>query len=159
MTAITFRGWPIILGVLLCVTRTLSAQTLHAGFGVGPTPVVGGGHGNRNWTGIAGYQSRGAFGVRASGSETAQRLWLSADLTYRLHTRSTAVRPYALAGLGYVLDLGENDPLVTAGTGLRVQLGRLLFAFGEVKLHRILGTPASGPRSILPLTLGIGIGR
>ena len=91
--------------------------------------------------------------------ETAQRLWLSAELTYRLNPVGRPVRIYALAGPGYVLDLSEADALLTAGAGLRVQAHRHLFFFGEMRLHTVLGSPRNGPGTIAPITLGIGIGR
>ena len=148
----------ILLCVLLSAARPAGAQVVYAGFGVGPTAVPGEGRGNRNWAGMAGYQSRIAFGARLSGAETASRLWLSGDLTYQVHSGERALRPYALLGLGYVLDLNEDDALVTAGAGLRAQVSRLLFVFGEVKVHRVLGTPAVNPRTVLPVTLGLGVG-
>lgn len=148
----------ILLCVLLCAARPAGAQVLYAGIGVGPTAVPGGGDGNRNWAGMVGYQSASAFGVRLSGAETASRLWLSGDLTYQVHLEERALRPYGLLGIGHVLDLNEGDALVTVGAGLRAQVTRLLFVFGEVKLHRILGTPSVSPRTILPLTFGLGVG-
>ena len=159
MSSTVLRGWLLLFGFALPATRAASAQALYAGLGVGPTPVLGEGSGNRNWSGMVGYQARGAFGARLSGAETAERLWLSADLTYRLNLRERALRPYALLGLGYVLDLNEGDALFTAGIGLRAQLHRLVFLYSEVRLHAIVGSPEKSPSTILPITLGLGVGR
>jgi hypothetical protein len=158
MSPTVFRGCPLLLGVLLYAAHPVSAQALYAGFGAGPTAVLGEGHGNRNWSGMVGYQSRGVLGVRLSGAETAERLWLSGDLTYQMHLGERVLRPYALLGLGYVVDFNEDDALVTAGAGLRAQLSRLLFVFGEVKVQGIFDSPAQNPRTILPITLGFGVG-
>jgi hypothetical protein len=95
-----------------------TAQTLYAGAGVGPTPVLEGAGGNRNWFGMVGYRDRHALGGRLSGAETASRLWL-----------------------------------------LRAQLRRLIFVFVEARLQVIPGSPASGPRAIVPITFGIGVGQ
>ena len=159
MSSTVLRGWLLLFGLTLPATRAASAQTLYAGLGVGPTPVLGEGTGNRNWSGMAGYQDRGAFGLRLSGAETAERVWLSADLTYRLSHGERQSRPYALLGIGYVVDFNEEDALVTAGIGLRAQLHRLVFLFSEVRLHAIVGSPEQGPSNILPITVGLGIGR
>jgi hypothetical protein len=153
------RGGALLFGLLLYTARTASAQVLYAGLGVGPTAVLGEGEGNRNWFGMVGYQSRGHLGGRLSGAETAERLWLSGDLTYQVQVGEHALRPYALLGVGYVLDFSEDDALITAGAGLRFQLSGLLFVFGEVKLHDIIGTPSADPETILPITLGLGVGR
>lgn len=159
MSSTVLRSWLLLSGFALTATRAAGAQVLYAGFGVGPTPVLGEGSGNRNWSGMVGYQARGAFGARLSGAETAERLWLSADLTYQPHLRERALRPYALLGFGYVLDLNDHDGLFTAGVGLRAQLHRLAFLFSEVRLNAIVGSPVTGPSTILPITLGLGVGR
>jgi hypothetical protein len=67
-------------------------------------------------------------------------------------------RDGGVLGLGSVIDFNEDDVQVTAGAGLRAQLSRWLFMFGEVRMHRILGIPVDDPRTILPLTLGLGVG-
>jgi hypothetical protein len=159
MRSIVLRTWLLFLGLAFYPTPSVSAQALYAGFGVGPTPVLGEGGGNRNWSGMMGYQGRGAFGARLSGVETAERLWLSAELTYQLNPEVRTLRAYALFGPGYVLDFNEDDVLFTAGAGLRVQAHRLLFFFGEVRLHTILGSPRESPSTILPITMGLGVGR
>lgn len=159
MLTTVLRGWIPLVGLIFYPAQVATPQTFYAGAGVGPTPVLGDGSGNRNWFGMVGYRGRGAFGARLSGAETAERLWLSADLCYRLNPRERALRPYALLGTGLVLDLNEADALFTAGAGLRAQLHRLLFAFGEVRLQAIPGSPADGPSTILPITLGLGLGR
>lgn len=157
MISIVLRGL-IFLGLVFARVETLNGQSFSAGFGVGPTLVLDESRGNRNWTGVLGYQGRGPFGVRVSGAETAERLWLSADLTYRFTVGAGAMRPYALVGLGYVLDLAEDDPLVTAGAGLRAQIHRVAFLFAEARLQRIVGIPDEGPATLLPLTFGLGVG-
>ena len=88
------------------------------------------------------------------------RLWLSADLTYRLTARDRALRPYALLGAGLVLDLSEVDPLLTLGAGLRVQLRRPIFLFTEARLQWVPSMPATSGEAelILPLTAGLGVG-
>ncbi len=159
MSLTVLRRGALLVGLLLHTARPASAQVLYAGLGVGPTAVLGEGQGNRNWFGMVGYQSRGHLGGRLSGVETAGRLWLSGDLTYQVQVGEDALRPYALLGLGYVVDFSEDDALVTAGAGLRFQLSGLLFVFGEVKLHDIIGTPSGNPGTILPITLGLGVGR
>ena len=159
MTSPTLRRWLLGLALASGITPSAQAQAVYAGFGGGPTPVPGEGGGNRNWSGMLGYQGRGAFGARLSGVETASRLWLSAELTYQLSPVGRPVRVYALAGPGYVADFSEGDPLLTAGAGVRVQAHRLLFFFGEARLHTILGSLRDGPRTIAPITVGIGIGR
>jgi hypothetical protein len=158
MRSTVFRPWLLFLGLAFSPTPSLSAQFLYAGFGGGPTPVLGEGSGNRNWSGMVGYQGRGALGARLSGVETASRLWLGAELTFQLNPGEGTLRPYALLGPGYVLDFSEDDVLFTAGAGLRAQAHRLLFFFGEVRLHTILGSPSGGPSTILPITLGVGAG-
>jgi hypothetical protein len=134
------------------------AQSLYAGAGVGPTPVLEGAGGNRNWFGMVGYQGPHAFGGRLSGTETASRLWLSADVTYQPGPPARAVRPYGVLGAGIALDLNERDAILTTGVGLRVRLRRLLFVFAEARLQAIPGSPQSGPRAIVPITVGIGVG-
>ena len=160
MTSPMLRGLVLFLALASFLAPAAHAQVLYAGFGGGPTPVLGKGSGNRNWSGMVGYQGRGALGARLSGVETAHRLWLSAELTYRLSPAGRPVRVYVMAGPGYVLDLSEDEALVTAGAGLRVQAHRLLFFFGEMRLHTVFGSPLGGrPKTIAPITLGIGIGR
>ena len=136
-----------------------TAQALYTAAGLGPTPVLEGRSGNRNWFGMVGYQGAGTLGGRLSGSETLSRLWLSADLTVQPGARWRPVRPYLLVGAGVVLDLSESDPLLSAGAGMRGQLTRLVFGFLEVRLHAIPGSATTGPSTILPITLGIGLGR
>lgn len=136
-----------------------AGQAVYAAGGVGPTPVLDGRSGNRNWFGMVGYRGPHALGGRVSGSETVSRLWLSADLTFEPGARGRAVRPYLLAGAGVVVDLRESDPLLSAGGGVRGQLSQLVFAFLEVRVHAIPGSADAGPSGILPITLGIGLGR
>ena len=49
----------LFLGLAFLPMPAVSAQSLYAGFGGGPTPVLGEGRGNRNWSGIIGYQACG----------------------------------------------------------------------------------------------------
>jgi hypothetical protein len=149
----------LTVGLTCSPTAAFGAQALYAAAGVGPTPVLEGRSGNRNWFGTVGYQGRGALGARLSGSETASRLWLAADLVYQPGAALRALRPYALVGAGMVLDLSETDPLLTAGAGFRAQLQRLIFVFAEVRLYTIPGSPTAGPRTILPITVGLGLGK
>jgi hypothetical protein len=151
----------IVLFVLafgLIPART-TAQVVYAAGGVGPTPVLDGRSGNRNWFGTVGYRGPRALGGRLSGSETVSRLWLSADLTVEPWARGRTVRPYLLVGGGVVVDLRESDPVFSAGGGVRARLTRLVFGFVEARVHAIPGSASSGPGAILPITLGIGLGR
>ena len=138
--------------------------TLYAGTGIGYTPVLDGGRsnrqGNRNWFGMVGLEGSGSLGGRLEGAETISRLWLSADLTYRLSARDRPVRPYAVLGAGFVLDLADVDPLLTLGAGLRAQARRLIFLFIEARLQWAPSMPATSTEAelILPLTAGLGIG-
>ena len=137
----------------------LRAQMAYAALGVGPTPVLDGASGNRNWFGMAGFQGRGPVGGRVSGAETASRLWLSADVVYQPGPALRPVRPYALVGAGMALDLSDTDPVLTAGAGVRAQLQPLLFLFAEIRMQTVVGSPISGPDTILPITFGLGLGR
>ncbi|HEX6435189.1 MAG TPA: hypothetical protein VFZ87_13150 [Gemmatimonadales bacterium] len=138
--------------------------TLYAEAGFGYTAVLDEGSGNRggnrNWQGIVGLESRGPVGGRLEAAETMSRLWLSADLTYRLTPRDRALRPYAVMGGGLVLDTSEVDPLLTLGAGLRAQLSRLIFLFTEARLQWVPSMPATSGEAqlILPLTAGLGVG-
>lgn len=141
--------------------------TLYAGAGIGYTAVLDGGlgnrQGNRNWFGMVGLESGGPVGGRLEGAETTSRLWLSADLTYRLSARDRPLRPYAVIGGGLVGDLAVGsgvDPLLTIGMGLRVQARRLLFLFTEARLQWVPSMPATSGEAelILPFTAGLGIG-
>ncbi|HEX7336085.1 MAG TPA: hypothetical protein VF252_02660 [Gemmatimonadales bacterium] len=154
---------PLALG--LGPWAAAAAQTtFYAGAGFGYTAVVDGGLGNRqgsrNWFGMVGLESGGPVGGRLEGAETMSRLWLSADLTYRLSARDRQVRPYGVIGGGFVLDLSELDPLLTLGAGLRVQAGRLIFLFTEARLQWVPSMPATSgeARLVLPLIAGLGIG-
>lgn len=147
------------LGLIFLLYRGAAAQVLYAGAGVGPTPVLDGRSGNRNWFGMIGYQGPRALGGRLSGSETVSRLWLSADLTYQPGAPVRVLRPYAFVGGGVVLDLSDTDPLLTVGAGLRARLERLIFMFVDVRLHAIPGSTNSGPSAILPITFGLGLGK
>jgi hypothetical protein len=151
----------ILLLVLVpgLIPARAQAQAIYAGGGVGPTPVLDGRSGNRNWFGMVGYRGPHALGGRLSGSETVSRLWLSGELTFEPWTSGRAVRPYLLAGAGMVVDLRETDPLLSAGAGVRGRLSRLGFAFLEARVHAIPGAVSSGPGAILPITIGIGLGR
>ena len=137
----------------------LRAQMAYAALGVGPTPVLDGASGNRNWFGMAGFQGRGPVGGRVSGAETVSRLWLGVDLVYQPARALRPVRPYALVGAGMAIDFSETDPVLTAGAGVRAQLQPLVFLFAEVRMQTIVGSPTSGPDTILPITLGLGLGR
>jgi hypothetical protein len=154
-------SWRLALLLLTLVVPSsgLGAQTAYAALGVGPTPVLDGGSGNRNWFGTAGFQGRGSIGGRVSATETASRLWLSADIVYQPGSALRPVRPYALAGVGMAVDFGDTDPVLTAGAGVRARLQSLLFLFAEARVQTIPGSPASGPDAILPITIGLGLGR
>ena len=138
--------------------------TLYAGAGFGYTAVLDGGsgnrEGNRNWQGMVGLESGDPVGARLEVAETMSRLWLSADLTYRLTSRDRALRPYAVLGGGLVLDMSDVDPLLTLGSGLRVQLSRAIFLFTEARLQWVPSMPATSGEAqlILPLTAGLGVG-
>jgi hypothetical protein len=153
------------LGLGLGPQESAAAQTtLYAAAGIGYTAVVdrgqGNPQGNRNWFGMIGLESVGPLGGRLEGAETVSRLWLNADLTYRLSTRDRPLRPYALLGGGFVMDLSEVDPLLTLGAGLRVQARRLVFCFAEARLQWVPGMPATSAEAelILPFNVGLGIG-
>jgi hypothetical protein len=133
-------------------------QTVYAGAGVGPTPVLDGRDGNRNWFGVAGYRSGHAFGGRLSGAETASRLWLSAEAVYHPGKPERVVRPYGLLGVGVAIDFNDTDPILTTGVGARARLSRLFFAFAETRLLAIPGSAESGPRVLAPITFGLGLG-
>jgi hypothetical protein len=147
----------LLAGLVLLSARSGAGQSAYVAGGVGPTPVLEGGPGNRNWFGMAGYPGRRGIGFRVSGAETVTRLWLSADLTVQPGT-PRRVRPYGLLGGGVVLDLSESDPVLTLGGGLRVQLQRLIFLFGEARLQTIPGSSLGNPETILPITFGLGLG-
>lgn len=140
-------------------TSDLRAQMAYAALGLGPTPVLDGASGNRNWFGMTGFQGRGPVGGRVSGAETVSRLWLSVDVVYQPARPPRTVRPYALAGAGMAIDFGETDPVLTAGAGVRAQVQSLVFLFLEVRMQTIPGSPTSGPDTILPITFGLGVGR
>ena len=145
-------------------TGAAAQTTLYAGAGLGYTAVLDGGRGNRqgnrNWFGTVGLESGGPVGGRLEGAETLSRLWLSAELTYRMTARDRRLRPYTVIGGGFVLDLSELDPLLTLGAGLRVQVRRQVFLFTEARLQWVPGLPTTSGKAelILPLTAGLGIG-
>ena len=68
------------------------------------------------------------------------------------------IRPYALVGIGMAIDFGDTDPVFTAGGGIRLQLQRLIFLFGEARVHSAAGADVGNPSGILPITFGLGIG-
>ena len=105
---------------------------------------------------MVGYPGPRGIGFRIAGTDAVSRFWLDADLTLQPAT-PRLVRPYALLGLGVAIDFGETDPVLTAGGGIRVQLQRLIFLFGEARLHTAAGAD-SDPSDILPITIGLGIG-
>ena len=84
------------------------------------------------------------------------RFWLGADLTLQPST-ARRIRPYALVGIGMAIDFGDTDPVFTAGGGIRLQLQRLVFLFGETRVHWAAGAERN-PSDILPITFGLGIG-
>lgn len=155
----TWSGWVALLaGLTLLVARPVVGQSAYVAGGVGPTPVLDRGSGNRNWFGVAGYPGKRGIGFRVSGAETVGRLWLSAELTLQPAT-PRVVRPYGLLGGGVVVDFDESDPIVTLGGGLRVQFHRLVFLFGEARLQTVIPTVSDRlHESILPISIGIGIG-
>jgi hypothetical protein len=85
------------------------------------------------------------------------RFWLGADLTVQPAPPSL-VRPYALLGIGMAIDFGDTDLVLTAGGGIRVQLQRLIFLFGEARVHTAAGADVGNPSGILPITFGWEIG-
>jgi len=146
----------LVVALTLLSPRPGAGQSEYLAGGVGPTPVLEGGGGNRNWFGMAGYPGRG-IGFRIAGAETVSRLWLTADLTIQPRT-PRLVRPYALLGAGIAIDFGETDPVFNVGGGIRVQVERVVFLFGETRLQTAAGSAAGSPRTILPITFGLGIG-
>jgi hypothetical protein len=161
------QRWAALTTLALGVAPWAAAAaqtTLYAGAGIGYTAVLDGGRGNRpgnrDWFGIDGLESGGPVGGRLEVAETISRLWLSADLIYRLSARDRTLRPYAVIGGGFVLDLSEVDPLLTLGAGLRVQVRPLIFLFTEARLQWVPSMPAPSAEAelILPLTAGLGIG-
>ena len=151
----------VLLALVLATlpAKALGAQMAYAAFGVGPTAVLDGGSGNRNWFGMTGFKGPGPVGGRISGAETVSRLWLSLDVVYQPGAALRPVRPYALAGAGMAIDFGDTDPVLTAGAGVRAQIERLVFLFAEVRMQTIAGSAESGPDTILPITFGLGLGR
>jgi hypothetical protein len=154
-----------VLALGLSAWTTAAAQTvLHAGAGAGYTGVVDEGRGsrsgNRNWFGMVGVETKGPVGFRLEGAETMSRLWMSADLTYRLGAHERPIRPYSFIGAGFVLDWSKTDPLLTLGAGLRIQASRLVFLFTEARLQWVpsMQATATAPELVLPLTAGLGIG-
>lgn len=163
----SWQRWAAVTAIALELglwAMAVAQTTLYGGAGIGYTAVLDSGRGNRqgnrNWFGMVGLESEGPLGGRLEGAETMSRLWLSAELTFRLSPRGRPVRPYAAIGGGFVLDMSEVDPLLTAGAGLRVQVGRLIFLFTEARLQWVPSMPvtSSEPELILPLTAGLGIG-
>jgi hypothetical protein len=148
---------PTVAGLTLLSPRPGSAQSAFVAGGVGPTAVIEGGSGNRNWFGMAGYPGRRGIRFRLAGAETVSRLWLSADLTLQPAT-PRVVRLYGLVGAGLAIDFNETDPVITVGGGLRVQWHRLIFLFGEARLQTIPGSSLGNPGTIMPLTFGVGLG-
>jgi hypothetical protein len=150
----------LALGVASWAEAAAQTTTLYSGGGLGYTAVLDGGRGNRNWFGMVGLESGSPVGGRLEGAETMSRLWMSAELVYRLSARDRKLRPYAVLGGGFVADLSDVDPLLTLGAGLRVQVRRLVFLFTEARLQWVPGIPAARgePELILPLTAGVGIG-
>jgi hypothetical protein len=124
-----------VVGLTMLSTRAGAGQSAYMAGGIGPTPVIEGRSADRNWFGMAGYSGRRGIGFRATGAETASRL-----------------------GGGVVVDFNESDPVLTLGGGLRVQLHRLIFLFGEARLQTIPGTSVRSPETILPITFGLGLG-
>jgi hypothetical protein len=147
-----------VLAAVVLAAPDLSAQAVYAGAGAGPTFVPGEYPDGRNWFGMLGYQSPRGLGFRLSGSETVHRLWLSGDVTYRFGAVRHTVRPYAFGGAGFVIDVSEHDPLLTAGAGLRIRLTSVLSAFAELRAHAGLGLAGREPDTILPFSIGTAIG-
>jgi hypothetical protein len=147
----------LTIGLTHLPLAAAATQTLYMAAGVGPTPVLQGRSGNRHSFGVIGYQGPKGVGLRLSGTETVSRLWLSADLT--IQRRLGVLRPYGLLGGGMVVDLGESDLLLTAGAGLRAQLHGLMFVFIEARVHGIPGSTTATSRTILPITIGLGLGK
>jgi hypothetical protein len=103
-----------------------------------------------------GYSGPRGLGFRIAGTDAVSRFWLGADVTFQPAT-PRLVRPYALLGIGMAIDSNATDPMLTAGGGIRVQVQRLIFLFGETRVHMAGGTDAD-PGRILPITFGLGIG-
>ena len=141
------------------------AQALYAGAGLGPTILFDqptgvkttyfGGHG------VLGLDWPSRIGVRLEGTETYGFLWLSADLTYRWGNQRSPLQPYAVAGAGVRVEIGNADPIGTAGAGVRAKLIGPLFLFGEGRVHYVFSsTPAllgPQPRAFLLLTFGASL--
>ena len=155
------RGPRLVAVVLLALItgacwKTAAAQSAYLAGGGGPTPVLDEGEGTRNWFGMVGYSGPRGIGFRIAGTDAVSRFWLGADLTIQPAT-PRVVRPYALAGIGMTIDVNATDPVFTAGGRIRVQVQRLIFLFGETRVHMAGGADAD-PGAILPITIGLGIG-
>jgi hypothetical protein len=137
--------------------KAAAAQSAYLAGGGGPTPVLDEGEGTRNWFGMVGYPGPRGIGFRIAGTDAVSRFWLGADLTLQ-PAAPRLVRPYALLGIGLAIDFNDTDPVLTAGGGIRVQLQRLIFLFGEARLHSAAGADVGNPSGILPITFGLGIG-
>ena len=155
------RGPRLAAVVLFTIITTswgtaAAAQSAYLAGGGGPTPVLDDGAGSPNWFGMVGYPGPHGIGFRVAGTDAVSRFWLGADLTLQPAT-PRFIRPYALVGLGMAIDFDETDPVLTAGGGIRVQVHRLIFLFGEARMHTA-GSEAKDPGGILPITFGLGIG-
>jgi hypothetical protein len=141
-----------------CVVR---AQSFYAGGGLGPTVVLDAPNESRstypNVYGVLGWASQGPLGARLEGAETYSRVWLSLDAVYRLGDLGSAIRPYAFAGPGVVIDLSRSDPLVNFGGGVWWNASPPLALFAECRFHELLSGASPG-QSVLPITLGIAVG-
>jgi hypothetical protein len=147
----------LVATLLVLFTSLGAAQSAYLAGGGGPTPVLDEGEGTRNWFGMVGYPGPRGIGFRIAGTDAVSRFWLGADLTLQ-PPAARLIRPYALVGIGMAIDFGDTDPVFTAGGGIRVQLQRLVFLFGEARLHSAAGADVGNPSGILPITLGLGIG-
>ena len=154
----TWRDVVVLVTTLLVLSVRLgAAQSAYLAGGGGPTPILDEGEGTRNWFGMVGYPGPRGIGFRIAGTDAVSRFWLGADLTLQPAT-PRLVRPYALVGIGMAIDFGETDPVFTAGGGFRVQVQRLVFLFGEMRLHTAAGAETGSQSVIAPITFGLGIG-
>jgi hypothetical protein len=155
-------GWALLGLMAACAAllgaRPAAGQSLYAAGGLGPTSVLDdGGPSRRNYVGAIGWPGRRGIGVRVSGTETLSRLWLAAELTVQ-PGRPRRMRPYGTLGAGFAVEFSETDGFVAAGGGIRVQVQRLIFLYGEARLLTIPDRPRGSPGANIPITFGVGLG-
>jgi len=151
--------WLCCLWIALVATTPApaAAQALYGGAGLGPTILLDKPVGTKTtyWgiSGVVGLEWPTPIGLRLEGTEVYGFLWLSADLTYRLADRSRPLQSYAVTGAGFRIDVGNSDPIGTAGAGVRAKLSGPLSLFGEGRVHHVLSREPT--RTFLFLTVGV----